>query len=440
LALLPTGMERQSAMEVLLVFGLVLLNGLFAMAELAMVAARRARLAKLADEGDRSAAAALRLHDDPTPMLSTIQIGITSISILNGIVGESVLAVPLATWLQGFGLAGETAHIGATAVVVVAITYVSIVVGELVPKRLAQFNPEGIALRVARPMQVLAMIARPFVRLLSVSTDTILRLAGKRSTAGPSITEAEIHALLEEGSQAGVIDQHERTLVRNVFRLDDRPVGTLMVPRTDIVFLDTLLSLDDNLETVTDSAHSRFPVCRGGLGDVVGTITAKQLLALALHGGQPDLATVMQPAVFVPESLTGMALLEHFRLSATQMVLVVDEFGEVQGLVTLQNVLEALTGEFVPIDQTDVWAVQREDGSWLLDGLIPVPELKDALGLRTVPEEEQGRYHTLSGVVMLLLGRMPQTGDVATWENWRLEVVDLDGKRIDKVLASRLGA
>ncbi|CAG0972699.1 hypothetical protein RHDC4_01378 [Rhodocyclaceae bacterium] len=425
-------------METLFLIVLILLNGAFAMSEIALVTARRARLARLAEDGDSAAAAALGLHDEPTRFLSTIQIGITSIGILNGIVGEAVLAAPLALRLQAIGLPADASGIIATGLVVVVITYITIVVGELVPKRIGQLNPEGIARLVARPMQLLALLTRPFVRLLAISTDTLLRLLGQREREDQGVTEEEIHAMLEEGSEAGVIERQERDMVRNVFRLDDRQLGSLMVPRSDITYLDIEAPLEDNLRWIAESEHSRFPVCRGGLHDVLGTVNAKQLLNRTLRGELTDLTSHLQPAVFVPESLTGMDLLEQFRASGMQMVLVVDEYGEVKGLVTLQNVLEAVTGEFKPRNQEDAWAVQREDGSWLLDGLIPIPELKDRLELKAVPDEDKGHYHTLSGLMMWLLGRLPQTADRADWEDWRLEVVDLDGKRVDKVLASRI--
>jgi putative hemolysin len=425
-------------MEIFFLIALILLNGLFAMSEIALVTARRARLARLAEDGDGSAAVAIKLHDEPTRFLSTIQIGITSIGILNGIVGEAVLAAPFARWMHGLGLEQEASSIAATGLVVVVITYVSIVVGELVPKRIGQFNPEGIARLVARPMQLLAMFARPFVRLLSLSTDTVLRLLGQREQPGQGVTEEEIHAMIQEGSDAGVIEDQEREMVRNVFRLDDRQIGSLMIPRADIVCLDVERPIEENMQWIAASDHSRFPVCRGGLHDVLGIVNAKQLLTQKIKGNEADLAAHLQPAVFVPETLNGMDLLGHFRASGMQMVLVVDEYGEVQGLVTLQDVLEAVTGEFKPRDQKDAWAVQRDDGSWLLDGLIPIPELKDRLDWKAVPEEDKGRYHTLSGLMMWLLGRLPQTGDKTAWEGWELEVVDLDGKRVDKVLATNL--
>ena len=322
---------------------------------------------------------------------------------------------------------------------VVSITYFSIVVGELVPKRIAQFNAEGIARLMARPIALLAQLSRPFVALLTVSTDGLLRLLGKKELSSANLTEEDIHAILVEGSQAGVIEKQEHDMVRNVFRLDDRQIASLMTPRSEIVWLDMEAPLEEGLDKLAASDHSRFPVCEGGLHAVLGVISAKRLLKLRLKDEPPEkIVDYLQPAVYVPESLTGMKLLEQFRESGVQMVFVVDEYGEILGLITLQDLLEALAGEFRPRDPEDVWAVQRADGSWLLDGLIPIPELKDRLDLKTVPEEDKGRYHTLSGMVMWLVGRVPHTGDVTEWEGWRLEVVDLDGNRIDKVLASRL--
>lgn len=426
-------------MELALLVALIVLNGLFAMSEIALIAARKSRLQKLAEDGDHSAAVAIRLGEEPTQFLSTIQIGITAIGILNGIVGEAALAGPLAGLLHSWGIDAKTSAVGATTIVVVIITYFSIVVGELVPKRIAQFNAEGIARLMARPIALLAQLSRPFVALLTVSTDGLLRLLGKKELSSANLTEEDIHAILVEGSQTGVIEKHEHDMVRNVFRLDDRQIASLMTPRSEIVWLDIEAPLEEGLDKLVASDHSRFPVCRGGLHEVLGVISAKRLLKQRLKGEPPEQITEhLQPAVYVPESLTGMKLLEQFRESGMQMVFVVDEYGEILGLVTLQDLLEALAGEFRPRDPEDVWAVQRADGSWLLDGLIPVPELKDRLDLKTVPEEDKGRYHTLSGMIMWLVGRVPHTGDVTEWEGWRLEVVDLDGNRIDKVLAGRL--
>lgn len=423
-------------MEILILIGLIVLNGLFAMSEIALVTARKARLMKLAADGDNSATVALKLGEDPTKFLSTIQIGITSIGILNGIVGEAVLAGPLSQWLQSFGVAENAASIGATAAVVIVVTYVSIVVGELVPKRIGQISPEPIARLVARPMQVLALITRPFVMLLTVSTHALLRLMGVKQSNQSSVTEEEIHALLEEGSEAGVIEQHQHEMVRNVFRLDDRQLGSLMIPRSDIVCVDIRLSPEENLQVLIESEHSRFPVCDGSLDKLLGVIHAKQALARVAKGETPDYSANLQPCVYVPETLTGTELLEQFRANDMQMAFVIDEYGEIEGIVTLQDVLEAVTGEFTPHNAEDAWAVQRDDGSWLLDGAIPIPEMKDRLELKSVPEEDKGRYHTISGMIMLLLGRVPGTGSHVDWEGWRFEVVDMDDKRIDKVLAT----
>ncbi|MDO4683816.1 MAG: hemolysin family protein [Lautropia sp.] len=423
-------------MDIAILLGLIVLNGLFAMSEVALLTARKARLQRMVAEGDKSAAAALALGEDPTQFLSTIQIGITSISVLNGIVGQAAFAPPLAQLMQDFGLAPKTADAIATAVVVMVITYVSIVIGELVPKRLGQINAESAARFAARPMGFLALISRPFVTLLTGSTNLILRSMGVDPASVQKITEEEIHALLAEGSESGVIEQNEHVMVRNVFRLDERQISSLMVPRSDVVYLDVEDAPEENLSRVAGHEHSRFPVCRGGLEDVIGIVHTKQLLAQSLRGESIDFSQSLQEVLYVPETLTGMELLENFRNSNTQIALVLDEFGEVQGLITLQDLLEAITGEFASPDDEDSWALQRDDGSWLLDGLIPIPELKDRLNLLTVPEEEKGRYQALSGMLMLLLGRMPQTGDVVVWESWKLEVVDMDGKRIDKVLAT----
>lgn len=426
-------------MDITILIALILLNGVFAMAEIALVTARKSRLQRLAEDGDRSAAIAMQLGEEPTQFLSTIQIGITAIGILNGIVGEAAFAGPLAGLLRGVGLEQKASSVVATTIVVVGVTYFSIVIGELVPKRLAQFNAEGIARLMARPIALLARLSRPFVFLLSLTTDGILRLMGKKELSNANLTEEDIHAILVEGSQAGVIEKHEHEMVRNVFRLDDRQLASFMTPRSEIVNLDLEEPFAESLKALIASDHSRFPVCRGGMHDVLGVITAKHLLRQHLKGESPEKITeYLLPTVYVPESLTGMKLLEQFRESGVQMVFVVDEYGEVLGLITLQDILEALAGEFKPRDPRDVWAVQRKDGSWLLDGLIPLPELKDRLGLKSVPEEEKGRYHTLSGMMMWLCGNIPRTGEIAQWQGWRFEVVDLDGNRVDKVLASRM--
>jgi putative hemolysin len=428
-------------MDVALLVFLILLNGAFAMSEMALTASRKARLQVMLEAGEHGAQTAIDLHEQPTKFLSTVQIGITSIGILNGIVGEAAFSEPLAAWLvKTFDLHDantQWARWGATGLVVVIITFLTIIFGELVPKRIGQLYPETIARLVATPMNWLSAATRPFVALLSMSTETILRLLGVRGDLSRSVTEEEIAASLEEGLDAGVIEQHEHQMVRNVFRLDERQIGSMMIPRAEITWLDAAAPLDETIARMADHQHTRYPVCRGDLSDVVGVLAAQSLLPALSRGERPEIASLVTPPVFVPETLTGMELLEQFRNSDAELVFVVDEYGEVQGVITVRDVLEAITGEFSAPADDDAWAVERGDGSWLLDGLIPIPELKDRLELKEVPDEDKGRYHTLSGLIMWLLGRLPRTGDIATWEDWRLEVVDLDGKRVDKVLASR---
>jgi putative hemolysin len=426
-------------MDVALLAFLIVLNGLFAMSEMALTASRKARLQVMLEAGEHGAEAAIALHDNPTKWLSTVQIGITSIGILNGIVGEAAFSDPLAGWLrQAFGIREGAAHISATALVVLCITFLTIIFGELVPKRLGQIYPETVARLVAQPMEWLSLATRPFVRVLSACTEAILRLLGIRGAALRSVTEEEIAASLEEGLDAGVIEEQEHQMVRNVFRLDDRQVGSMMIPRAEITWLDAEAPREQVLAAIERNEHSRYPVCRGGLDDVLGIVSAQALLQQALQGRELKLTEDLEPPVFVPETLSGMELLENFRASSAQLVFVVDEYGEVQGVITVRDVLEAITGEFTTPTAEDAWAVRRDDGSWLFDGLIPVPELKDRLELKELPEEDRGRYNTLAGMVMLLLGRLPRTADHVDWEGWRFEVVDLDGKRVDKVLVQSL--
>jgi putative hemolysin len=423
-------------MDIALLVFLILLNGLFAMSEMALTASRKARLQVMVESGDKGAQVAMALHDDPTKFLSVVQIGITSIGVLNGIVGDAAFSAPFAAWLHAtFPIGDRAAALTATAMVVVVITFLTIIFGELVPKRLGQMYPESVARLVAQPMEWLSVFARPFVHLLSVCTQSVLRLLGIKGSPLRSVTEEEIAASLEEGLDAGVIEAQEHQMVRNVFRLDDRQVGSMMIPRAEIVWLDADEPAEKALSAIGAEEYSRYPVCRGGLDDVLGVVSTQSLLQQLMQGRPLDLTQQLLQPVFVPETLSGMELLEHFRASSAQLVFVVDEYGEVQGMITVRDVLEAITGEFTTPSDEDAWAVQREDGSWLFDGLIPVPELQDRLDLKELPEEDRGRYNTLAGMIMLLLGRLPETADTVEWEGWRFEVVDMDGKRVDKVLA-----
>ena len=426
-------------MDVALLIFLILINGLFAMSEMALTASRKARLQVMVESGDAGAQCAMELHEHPTKFLSVVQIGITSIGILNGIVGDAAFSEPFAKWLhETLPIHDRAAEITATAMVVVVIAFLTIIFGELVPKRLGQMYPEAVARLVARPMEWLSIAARPFVKLLSFCTEGTLRLLGVRSAPDRTVTEEEIAASLVEGLDAGVIEAQEHQMVRNVFRLDDRQVGSMMIPRAEIVWIEVDATREALLAVLAQEGHTRYPVCRGGLDEVIGVVSSPKLLQQAMEGRELSLADSLEAPVFVPETLSGMELLEHFKASATQLVFVVDEYGAVQGMITVIDVLEAITGEFTTPTAEDAWAVQRDDGSWLFDGLIPVPELKDRLELKDLPEEDRGRYNTLAGMVMLLLGRLPRTADSVEWEGFRFEVVDMDGKRVDKVMVSTL--
>ncbi len=422
-------------MDFLLIAFLTLLNGLFAMCEMALASSRRGRLAALADEGDGGARAALKLMDEPTQFLSTVQVGITSIGLINGIVGEAAFSGPLEVWLQGLGMPVRASELLATGIVVALITYVTIIFGELVPKRIGQLYPEPVSRFAARPMGWLSKGAGPFVKLLSGSTQAILKVLAIDTTQARGMTEEEIAHSLEEGVDAGVIEEHEHRMVRNVFHLDDRPLTSMMVPRSDIEWLDASTTVREALRRAGEGvAHSWYPVCRGSLDDVVGVVSVSRLLSLGpAHEGAVEPHAV--PAIFVPETLSGMELLEQFRIQSARLVFVVDEYGVVQGLVTPHDLLEAITGELQPALDTDAWATQREDGSWLLDGLMPVSELKERLDIRELPEEDKGRYNTVAGLLMAVSGRLPEPGERIDCGDWVFEVVDLDGRRIDKVLA-----
>lgn len=426
-------------MDVLLILLLTLLNGVFSMSELALASSRKARLTAMSESGDKGAKAALVLLENPTQFLSSVQVGITSIGMVNGILGEAAFSDGVSDWVQGFGVALGPADVTATVVVVTVITFITIVFGELVPKRIGQLYPELVARYVSRPMTYVASGAKPFVRLLSFSTHAVLKLLRIDNAAGRSVTEEEIVASLEEGVDAGVIEENEHQMVQNVFRLDERSLTSLMVPRTDMEWLDASHTVAQCLQMASTGgdkgAHSWYPVCRGSLDDVVGVISVGRLLELGSDFPGPVEPHVL-PAAFLPETLSGMELLEQFRAKSGRMVFVVDEYGVVQGLMTPRDLLEAITGELQPGAQADAWATQREDGSWLLDGLMPVNELKSRLDIKDLPEEDRGRYNTVAGLLMSVSGRMLATAERIECAGWMFEVVDLDGKRIDKVLAT----
>ncbi len=430
--------ELNKSLEIVLMLSLILLNGVLAMSEVALLTSKRSKLTAMAQRGKKSAETALRISEDPTQFLSTIQIGITSIGLLSGIVGESIFAQPLSVWLQSFGLSSQVTDITATVVVVVLITYIAITVGELVPKRIGQSNPERIAAFMARPMMTLSTITKPFVFILSVTTNSLLRILGIKRTHDNTVTEDEIEAILHEGSIAGLIEDQERELVKNVFRLDDRKLGSLMVPRSEIIFVDVNAPETESFNQIAESVRSRIPVCDGDLDSIIGVLSAKSALAAVARGETLSLRENLEDPLFVPETLTGMDLLEQFKQSRTHIAFVVDEYGSLEGLVTIQDIFDSLIGEISTEAEGITGPLQRDDGSWLFEGDTAIHELMDTLELEEVPEQDRGRYHTVSGLILMLLGKMPIPGDHVVVGDWRLEVIDMDGRRIDKILASRV--
>ncbi len=423
-------------MDVLLIAFLTLLNGAFAMSELALASSKKARLLALAEAGDKGAQAALKLLENPTQFLSSVQVGITSIGMLNGIVGEAAFSDDLSAQLQAWGMTLATANVTATAVVVVVITFVTIVFGELVPKRIGQLYPEAVSRVVSRPMDWVARVARPFVALLSATTTGVLALLRIDTNAVQHVTEEEIEASLDEGLGAGIIEHHEHQMVRNVFNLDERPLTSIMVHRADIEWLEATDTLEVALEKAWHSAHSWYPVCRGGLDDVVGLVHVPHLVELCASGltRQDSLRQHVVPAVFVPETLSGLELLAQFRVRSMRVVCVVDEYGEVQGMLTPLDLLEAITGELSSSEPVDAWATPQPDGSWLVDGAMPVQELKHRLGLDELPEEDKGLYNTVAGLMQTVAGDLLAKGEAVEWGGWHFEVLELDGRRIDRVL------
>lgn len=428
-------------MDIALIFLLIFLNGIFAMSEIAVVSSRKTRLQNLADDGSPGAQAALSLHQNPSNFFSTLQVGITSIGILSGAIGEAALADPLTEWLASIPLLAGHARAIALTITVVGLTYFSVVIGELVPKRLALLAPEVIAALISRPMVVLARITHPLVVILSSSSAAILRLLGARNKEESPVTNDEINVLMEQGAEAGVFHESEQELVSNVLRLDEQRIAAIMTPRRDMFVVD----LDEDDETVrqriAETEYSRLVVCRDGLEHILGILQTGDLLKKTLHGHcitGTDIESVLHPPLYVPESVTTTQLLESFRRARLQFALIVDEYGDIQGLVTLTDVLAAIVGELsVPEALEDRDMLQREDGSWLVDGDVGIERLKSVLDISDdLPGEDEHSFHTLGGFIMHQLGRVPRPTDHFDAADWRFEVMDMDGNRVDKVLIS----
>jgi putative hemolysin len=424
--------------ELLIIFLLIIANGIFAMSEMAVVTARKSRLQDWVKRGNASAKVALDLATAPNKFLSAVQIGITLIGILAGaFAGRNV-----AGWLAGYIV--EIAFLGvysqqiALGIVVLLITYLSLVIGELVPKRLALRHPESIATYVARPLRLFTKLCAPMVHLLSFSTDAVCRLFGRAPAAEPPVTEDEIKTLVQQGTEAGVFEEEAEEMVEAVLRLGDKTARSLMTPRTQIAWLDLKGDIKQIREKIAESGRSRFPVATESLDQVIGVVQAKDLLADVLAGKPIDLKALMQEPLFVPRTISGLELLESFKKTNKHIALVVDEYGGIEGLLTHHDLLEAIAGD-IPTGARpmDPKAVQRQDGSWLLDGMMSIEEFKELFGLDALPGEKRDAYQTLGGFIFTQMGRIPSVAESLEWSGIRFEIVDMDGKRIDKVLVSR---
>jgi len=423
--------------EIAVILLLLLLNGVFAMSELAVLSARRARLQDRANRGSSGSRAALALSTAPEDFLATVQIGITLVGVLAGAFGGQTIAALIADALAGVPRLAPYAEAIGLGVVVLAITYLSLVIGELVPKRIALQDPEGIAARVAGPMALLARLAAPLVRVLSASTDLVVRLIGLSSEGTTPVTEEEIRILIGEGTEAGVFDASEQEMVESIFRLDDRHISMVMTPHTEIVSLDVSDSPETIRHKLAGGDFSIVPLVRGSLDHLVGMIHMTDLLVSVLAAEPWDLAKLARPAHFVPETTTVSRLVEQMRLSAEHSVMVIDEHGGVQGLITEHDILETIVGDLPsPLELSAPQAVRRDDGSWLLDGLMTIDEVREVLDFGPLPGEARGTFETLGGFVMDQLGAIPATGARFAWGGYQFEVVDMDGRRVDKLLVT----
>jgi len=425
------------ATEIAIVLLLILLNGLFAMAEIAVVSARRVRLQQMAIGGDRGAQVALQMAQSPNRFLSTVQVGITLVGIFAGAYGGARIAEPLAETLAEVSWLAPYAEGISLFIVVGAITFLSVVIGELVPKRIGLNSAERIAARVARPMQTLSVLATPVVRTLSLATEGVLNLLGIESSTEEEVSEEEIRVLVEQSARAGIIEEAEREMVESVFRLNDRPLEAMMTPRPEIVWLDVNAPEEENRRIIMEAEHSRFPVCDGSLDRVLGVVRAKDLLSDCIGGRPLDLQGAMIEPLYFPETMRTLRALEPFKQSGSHLAFVVDEYGGIDGLITLIDILEAIVGD-IPTEEEIVEppVLQREDGSWLIDGLLTLDEFEALFPVKRFPEE--GVYQTMGGFVVYMIGKLPVTGDTFEWGGFRFEVVDMDGHRVDKLLLTEL--
>ena len=424
-------------LEILTILLLTIANGIFSMSEMAIVSARKARLQEQAEQGNAGAKAALKLANSPNRFLSTVQVGITLIGTLAGAFGGAALAKPLAAYLALIPALKSSSEAIAFGLVVVLISYLSLILGELVPKQLALKSPEKIAAAIAAPMQLVEKLMAPIVSLLSFSTELVLKLLrANKPSDEPLVTEEEIKVLVRQGAAAGMFDVAEQDMVERVFHLGDQHVNALMTPRPDIVWIDLDDSAEVTRQKLVDSQHSRIPVCQETLDNILGVAHVSDILARSLLDQPIDLPTLLRQPLLIPETTHALRVLELFKQSGTHIALIVDEYGVIQGLVTLNDVMEVIIGDVPAEDNPEANAIQREDGSWLLDGMLSIAELKEIFKFDELPHEESGKYQTLAGFVIMQLGRIPRSTDHFEWLGFRFEVIDMDGNRVDKVLVT----
>ena len=427
--------------EITIILVLIVLNGIFAMAEFALISSKKTRLQQRADHGDAGAAAALELMNEPSSFLSTVQIGITLVGIFAGAFGGATVAREVGAWFFQFPLLSPYSDLLGITMVVIVITYLTVVFGELVPKRIALTNAETLASAVARPMRLLSIIGAPLVFIFSRSTDVILRILRIHDAAEPPVTEDEIKILLAQGTEAGVFEKPELSMVERVFGLDDLRVDSVMIRRPGIVALDLHDPIEENLKKISRNGHTHFPVHEGDLDRIIGIVSVRDILAGHIVRGAFDIRAAVTQPLFISGSLPVLRLLELFKETGLHIALVTDEYGSIQGIVSLHDILEAIVGDVrTHGEPADTPVVLREDGSWLINGDIPVAELKNILSVKSFPGEDERQYRTLAGLVLFLLGRIPGTGDTAESGGLRYEVVDMYGNRIDKVLVTRTGS
>jgi putative hemolysin len=433
--LCPVIFDRMSPLvDLSIVFLLILINGVFVVSEMAIVSARKVRLQQAANNGDRRAGIALELASAPGRFLPTVQVGITLMAILSGARGESAISNVLRPILEGTGF-GRYAEVFSSTIAIIIITYLTIVIGELVPKQIALNGPEKLAKFVASPMNFLSWLATPINIILGKSTDIMLKVLNIRPSSEPEITEEEIKVMIGEGTKAGTFELEEQNMMERVMRLGDRKIGALMTPRLEVIWLNLEDSLADNRRKIVDSAYSRFPVCQGELDRVLGVIHVADLLSQCLTGTELDFTNNTIQPLFIPENTKGLKVLEQFKESGTHIAMIVDEYGVIQGLVTLNDLLEAIVGDIADIEQPEAPQIfQREDGSWLLDGMLPIEEFLTEFNLPDNAIDRQANYLTLGGFTIHQLGKVPATGDIFEWETYQFEIVDMDGNRVDKIL------